>query len=166
MKAVRHVLAVLMMFAVACPLWAAEGKKAGAKKPPKCPAAERMERMLEGLTLTAEQKAKLEPIGKEFGPKLTEAIAKQDALLTPEQKKARAEAGKAAREAGKKGKEMMEAIDAALKLPDDQKAKFNDARKAVGELDKALRAKVIEVLTPEQQQKFKPAKPAKPPKQR
>ena len=119
--------------------------------------------MLAGLEISDDQKAKLGEIQKEFGPKLLEAMKAMDGILTPEQKQARAEAGKAARDAGKKGKEMADAVEAALKLSDDQKAKFTEARKQMGEIEKGLRAKVTEVLTAEQKAKLQ-KKPAKAPK--
>jgi Spy/CpxP family protein refolding chaperone len=133
------------------------------KKPPKCPAADRIERMLQGLTLSDAQKAKLAEVAKECGPKMVEANQKLDALLTLEQKQARVEAMAAAKTAGKKGKEMQEAVEAALKLTDDQKAKYTAARTAMGELEKGLREKVMGVLTPEQVEQVKKARqPQKP----
>lgn len=160
MKRARMILTLTGMFLIAAPLFAAAPKE-GAKKPPKNPAVTRVEKLLEGLTLTDEQKAKLEVLQKELGPKLLEASGKLDGILTPEQRRARAETSKAARDSGKKPKEVTEAVDAAMKLTADQKPKVAEARKVLAELDKALREKVLEVLTPEQKQKFKPANPPK-----
>jgi len=146
-------LAVVLL--MASPLLAGPGKR-GPKKEKKarpCPAAQRVERMLKGIDLTDAQKAQLKEIQKEFGPKLAEAMKKM-AVLTPEQKKARAEAAKAAKAAGKKGKEAREAVQAAVKLTDEQKAKMAEARKAMRPLEKELREKVLGVLTPEQKEKL------------
>ena len=50
------------------------GYLAGARKAPACPAAQRIDKMVEGLTLTHAQKASLAAVKKEYGPKLTAAI--------------------------------------------------------------------------------------------
>lgn len=159
MRSARWALVLAVGLAVACPLLAGEkkGGKGREKKPPKCPAAERVERMLQGVTLTDDQKAKLDEVKKEFGPKLAETMQKIDSVLTDEQKKARAEAATAAKAAGKKGKEMAQAIEEALKLTDEQKTKMAELKKQMGELEKSLREKVISVLTPEQKDQLKKA---------
>jgi hypothetical protein len=118
------------------------------------PAAQRAERMTEGLTLTAEQKAKLGEVCKDLGPKLMEAMKKVD-VLTPEQKKAEAEARKAAKEAGKTGKEASDAVAAAVKMTEEQKSKQAAGRKEMAALEKELREKVTAVLTAEQKEQLK-----------
>ena len=87
-----------------------------------------IDRNLKPVTLTDDQKSKLEDLKKEYEPKLKEAYAKED-VLTPEQKKAGEEAKKAAKAAGKKGKEVKDAVAAAVKETDDQKKQEKDARK-------------------------------------
>ncbi len=129
-----------------------EGKKE--KKAPPCPAAQRAEKMLEGVTLTDEQKTKLQALNAEYGPKLTEALKTAD-VLTPEQKKVRAEVMKDAKASGKKGKELAAEIEAKVKLTDDQKAKQAEAKKAVASLEKEFLAKVAELLTDEQKAQLK-----------
>ena len=111
-------------------------------------------RVTAGLTLTAEQKAKMDELCKDLGPKLMTIMKKMD-TLTPEQKKAQAEAMKAARDAGKKGKEAADAVAAALKLTDEQKAKQAEMRKEMAPLEKELREKVMAVLTSEQKEQLK-----------
>ena len=54
---------------------------------------------LSGLNLTAEQKAKLDALRKEYQPKLQDGSKVMESILTPEQKQAREEARKAARKA-------------------------------------------------------------------
>ena len=109
-------------------------------------------RILQGLDLSADQKAKLEDLKKELGPKLKEAGQKVDSILTDDQKKARADAWKAGQEAGKSMEEIRQAVEEALKLTDDQKTKMADARKAMGEVMKEAREKMLEILTPEQKE--------------
>ncbi|MGO8744995.1 MAG: YfdX family protein [Thermoguttaceae bacterium] len=94
---------------------------------------------------------------KDFAPKLA-AAAKDLHVLTPEQKKACA----AARAAGKTGEEIDQAVDAAVKLTDEQKAKLAAAKKEISALHKDLRQKVLAVLTPEQQKQLKKANSSAP----
>ncbi len=56
--------------------------------------------ILNGLTLTADQKAKVKELGKEYRPKFKAAF---DSILTDEQKKARDDAVSAAKANSKKG---------------------------------------------------------------
>jgi Spy/CpxP family protein refolding chaperone len=153
MRTARTLAMLALALVIACQALAAE-KKGQAKKEPPCPADQRITQWLEGMTLTDAQKAKLDELKKEFGPKLMEAMKKMPEL-TAEQKKAQAEALKAAQEAGKKGRELMEARNAAVTLTDQQKAQQAEARKAMASLEKELREKVTAVLTPEQQEQFK-----------
>ena len=122
------------------------------------------------LNLTDEQKGKIGGIVMEYDPKLVDAWKKWD-VLTPEQKKARDEV-LAEERAAKKPKAPIRisptmilvplpggrsrdkvdmAIDAAVKLTDEQKAIREEAHQAITALDKELLDKVMGVLTPEQQ---------------
>jgi Spy/CpxP family protein refolding chaperone len=105
--------------------------------------------MLKGLDLTADQKAKVKEVGKEFHSKMKAAA---DSILTDEQKKARDEAIKSAKDAGKKGREIQKAAREAVKLTDEQKAKMKDAMKPVA---KEIRDKLMAILTPEQKEQLK-----------
>jgi Spy/CpxP family protein refolding chaperone len=159
MRAARVVLILAVALLVASSALAGpkKGEQKQPKNPPKCPAADRIEKMLAGITLTDEQKAKLEEIKKEYGPKFVEAAEKMGSVFTDEQKKARAEAAKTAKAAGKKGKEIQEAIASATKLGDEQKTKLDEVKKQQGSLEKEFRNKVISVLTPEQKDQMKKA---------
>jgi len=161
MRLARIVLVLTFVMLIVSPLWAADKKdKKAEKKAPPCPAAQKIAAITKGLTLTAEQKTKLDAVAKEFGPKLVEANKKLD-VLTPEQKKARDEAIKEAKTAGKKGKELHQAVEAAVKLTDAQKAEQTDARKERSSLEKQLFDEVMGVLTPEQQKQVKAAQSSK-----
>jgi Spy/CpxP family protein refolding chaperone len=155
MRFARIALPVVVVLLVACTALAA-GKK-GDKKPATCPAAQQVDEMTKGLTLTGEQKASLADLKKEYGPKLMDAQKKVDCVMTPEQKKAALAAVKEARAAGKKGKEVHDAAAAAANLSDEQKTQMADAKKAAGALKKDLGKKVMSVLTPEQQAQVKKA---------
>ena len=95
---------------------------------------------------------------KQYAPKLKDLAQTRDNVLTADQKKARQDAIKAARAAGKRGPEVREAIQAAMKLTDAQKAKLADAQKASRTLNKEIMDKVNQVLTPDQQATLKKAR--------
>ena len=159
MRTAGTALTLVVALLIACSVLAAE-KKCDVKKAPACPAAQRVDKWVAGLTLTDDQKTSLTDLKKEYGPKLVAAIKKMD-VKTPEQKKATAEAVKEAKAAGKKGKELHQAVDAAVTLTDEQKTQLADAKKDVGALEKELRQKVMSVLTPEQKEQVKKAHKAK-----
>ena len=159
MRTARIALALVVALLLTCPVLAA-GKKSDVKKAAACPAAQQVDKIVKGLTLTDAQKASLTTVKKEYGPKLTAALKKLD-VQTPAQKKAAAEAAKAAKAAGKTGKEFHQAIDAAVKLSDAQKTQLASAKKEVGTLQKDLGKKVMAVLTPEQKEQLKKAHQAK-----
>jgi hypothetical protein len=106
------------------------------------------------ITLSEEQQTKLKALKDEYSPKLAALTAKQSEILTKEQQAARAEVTKANREAKKTGKEAQEAVNAALKLTDEQKAKWTAAQKEVQELRKTIEQKKRELLTEEQKAKL------------
>ena len=110
--------------------------------------------ILKNLDLTDAQKAKVEELKKEYGPKFKETLKKFGDILTEEQKKARAEAVKSAAAAGKHGKEVWEAVRAAVKLTDEQKAKLAEVRKQLHSLREEAKAKFVPLLTAEQKEKL------------
>ena len=160
MRSARIVLTLLAALSIACSALAADKCCPAKKKAPPCPAAQQIDKITAGLTLTAAQKTSFAGLKKEYGPKLMAAIKQLD-VMTPEQKKAAAEARKEAKAAGKTGKEIHQAVDAAVKLTDAQKAKSADAHKKVGALSKELKQKVLALLTPEQKDQLKKAAKAK-----
>jgi Spy/CpxP family protein refolding chaperone len=107
--------------------------------------------LLRGITLTDEQKAKVDDIKKEYAPKLAEAFKKMD-VRTDADKKAAADAEKAAKDAGKSRREIFAAGRDAVKLTDDQKKAQTDARQAMRTLGQEYRGKVMAILTPEQKE--------------
>ena len=165
MKLFRMTLAVAAVVCLAGALAAQEkpagegkGKGDGPRLSPVSQVFLRMERLrtaLEGLDLSQEQKDKLAKIREEAGPKMRESFEKMRDVLTEEQRTAVAEAGKKAKDAGKKGREMFLAVEASVKLTDDQKEKL---KKIADELNAAWRenvGKIREVLTQEQRDKLR-----------
>ena len=79
------------------------------------------------ITLSEEQKKKLDDLKKEHEPRLQAALKK--AQLTDEQRTAQREARQKARDDGKRGREAQEAVEAALNLTADQKEGRAEIRK-------------------------------------
>ena len=110
------------------------------------------------VTLTDEQQTKLEEVKKEFSPKVSELLDKKNGILTADQKKARADAVKAAKAEGKKGKDLTSAGEEAMKLSDDQKEQMAAVDKDLQALNKEIRGKITEFLTDEQKASLKKKK--------
>ena len=117
--ATRTLMVLALALLLASPLVAGEKKKGGRgkKKPRPAPVLVSVPKSVE---LTDEQKALLAKINEEYAKEFAELTKKIN--LTIEQRKAGTEARKKAKEDGKKGKEAQEAVDAAMKLTDEQKA--------------------------------------------
>jgi hypothetical protein len=122
-----------------------KGKRKGGN-----PAAGLLKKVDELADLTAEQKEKIAAIKKEHEPKVAEAAKKLNDSLTPEQRRARQEAQKAAKDAGKKGKEAQAEALAAMKLTDEQKKAYDAADKQLNDATTALRNALAGVLSDEQ----------------
>ncbi|HZL87819.1 MAG TPA: hypothetical protein VFB96_05530 [Pirellulaceae bacterium] len=123
-----------------------KGKRKGGN-----PAAGLLKKVDDLTDLTAEQKEKIAAIKKEHEPKVAEAAKKLNDALTPEQRRARQEAQKAAKDAGKKGKEAQAEAVAAMKLTDEQKKAYDAAQKQLDEANGALRSALAGVLSDEQE---------------
>ena len=107
------------------------------------------------ITLTDDQKAKVEAIKKEHGPKVAELTKKIDESLTDEQKKARKEAGDKARADGKKGKDLQSTVDEALKLTDDQKKQRAEVQPELTKLSLSIKEQIHGLLTDDQKTHYK-----------
>ena len=112
-------------------------------------------RFLKGLNLTADQKAEVEGLLKEYGPKLKEDRQAFESLLTPEQKKARQDAIDVAKAAELKARDLRKAVQKAIQLTPEQKAKQAELNKQVKAAHQELRQKVMDILTPEQKELLK-----------
>ena len=107
---------------------------------------------LRGLDLSAEQKAKLADVMKEYGPKFKETSEKMRDIYTDEQKAAIKEAVAKARADGKNFIETRKAVEDAVKPTPEQQAKLDSIRKDMEGVQKEIRGKVMDILTPEQKE--------------
>lgn len=153
MRAVRSVLLVGLVLAIAGTAWAQEGKKGrrGEGRGPGGPAGVQMlDFMLRGIELTDAEKANIEKVKKELEPQFKALQEKRDGVLTPEQKKAREEAVK-----GKEGREAFQAARDAVKLTEEQTKKLEEIRAEQGKLFQTAREKIMGALTDEHKEALK-----------
>lgn len=101
-------------------------------------------KQLEKAELTADQTAKITEVYAKVAKEVS--VKRTEGGITAEMLKKRTEAGKAAKEAGKKGKDMQEAVDAAVAMTPEQAKLFSETDVA---LNKA-RIEIAKLLTPEQ----------------
>ncbi len=160
MKSVLRTLAALAVAVLLAAGARAEDKKEvkkGAAKPKRDPFAAVFS-FPKSITLDDAQKAKVEALRKEYTPKMEAAQAKFEKIMTPERRKAQAEAIKAARAAGKKGRELGEAANAALKLSPEEQAQMKELNQGRIKLFMEIQKKKMELLTPEQREAVRPKK--------
>lgn len=154
MRRVSLALALLGVLALVTGTAAAEEKKADTKKAAK--ASDTAFTFPKQVQLTDEQKTKLEELKKEYGPKLDAIDARFGAIMTPERQKTAAEARKKAAADGKKGKELQEAVAAALNLPAEDQAKLKEAMAERSKLMQEITPKKTALLTDDQKAQLKP----------
>jgi hypothetical protein len=159
MRIARTVVTLALLSIAASPVFAAPGKKPAA---PKNTVAyyKTIDKSLNPVTLTDDEKTKLDALKKDYEQKFVDAYAKQN-VRTPEQKKAAAEARDAAKAAGKTRQEITKADNDAVKLTDEQKAQRKDANKALRALQTEFKGKVMDLLTDAQKKELDAAKPKK-----
>ncbi len=158
--ATRTFMVAMLALLFVAPL-SADDKKAKAKKGGKKPAARQaaglppyLKAALAKLDLNEDQKKQIAAIEKESGGMFAELRKAASAGLTAEQKKARAEAFKAAKADGKTGKDLQAAVKAALKLDPKQVEAAKKARADMQAFVAEVRGKVRNVLTDEQKKQF------------
>ena len=155
MKTILHTLSLLLLaLAVITPTFAADKANKAKKKKPAAVAV----KVPKGITLNEDQRGKLAALNKEFGPKLAACRKEAAGIITADQRKAQAAAIKEAKAAGKKGKEIREAAEAAANITEDQKTKLADCKKAMGALQKEIRAGLAGILNDEQKAQIKAGK--------
>lgn len=133
----------------------AKSKKGKKAKPAAVPAAFKLPN---GITLTAEQQAKLDDLKTQYATKLADAQKKISDVYTEEQRTRQMTARRDAAAAGKKGKELKAAVDAAVELTDEQQKQLADAQKDQKQLTKEVRKQVVALLSGEQKQQLKSKK--------
>jgi hypothetical protein len=142
----RFACGCLIAAIVASPSFAA-GKKNNAQRD----ATAGLQKKLQKADLPTDVRDKANKVLAEYGPKLREAQTASEAVLTAEQKAARATAQKAAKDSGKKRKEAAADVAAALKLTDEQKTKYAAAEKDLHSAQTALTTALRGVLNADQQ---------------
>jgi len=159
---VRGLFVFSLALTLATAVSAEEKKKDEAKKPAVNPIFTFNKNMKPAAT--EEQIKKLADLEKEYAPQLADLSKKASAIVTPERVKASVEARKKAIDDGKKGKEVQEAVDAAIKLTDDEKKTMKELNAARGKLNQEINKKKMGLLTDEQKESLKPKKKTEPKK--
>lgn len=108
------------------------------------------------IKLDDKQQEKLNALKQEYRPKLESIHARMAKFMTPERQKAAAAARKAARDAGKKGREIGEAVKAALKFSKEEEAQMREINQEHGKLLREIQQKKLALLTSEQRALLKP----------
>jgi hypothetical protein len=103
--------------------------------------------------LSEEQTAKVKELAKGANEKLTAIAKERTELIGADGQQKINEARKAAQADGKKGKDLQEAINAALNLTGEKAAQYKELQAKQQSVVTDLRKAVSEVLTPEQREK-------------
>jgi len=109
-----------------------------------------IKKKLASADLPTDAREKADKVIADDGPKLKDAQAKIDSILTTEQKQAQRQAQKEARTSGKKGKDAKADVAAAMKLSDEQKSKLSAAESELKSAQAALVRDLRSALSPEQ----------------
>ncbi len=138
----------LAALAIALPAFAAKKDKSKGRDP-----SASIKKKLDSADLSSDVREKVNKVLADDSPKLKEAQAKIDGILTNEQKQAKRTAQKEARTSGTKGKNARASIDAALKLTDEQKSKLSSAESDLKSAQTTLMKDLQSVLTSDQMAK-------------
>ena len=152
-KSCQFVLALALVFGLVTPGLCQDAKAKRLK-----PNAARKDRssvhLPKDITLTDEQKKKVEEIEKEYAPKMKDLHEKLKKVLTEEQKKARHNVTKDAKTGGKRGKEVQQAVKEAMKLTEEQQKEHKAIESKIRELRQEILEKVKPTLTDDQKAKL------------
>lgn len=146
----RFLLVALTIVFLAAPAFAAKKNKDKGKHD----AAAAIKKKLDAADLPADVREKVSKVLADDSPKLKEAQAKIDGLLTDEQKQAKRTAAKEAKTSGAKRKQAQSSIDAAMKLTDDQRSKLSAAENDLKSAEATLKKDLQSVLSSEQIEKL------------
>ncbi len=151
-KFVAAVVTCTLMLALAVPAQAQATAKKKEKGDAQPQAISQLNKSLEKVELTAEQKASLKEIqAKHKGP-LAELQKSRETLLGADVIKKMSEARKAATAEGKKGKDLQAAVNEAAGLTAEQTAKLDELQKKITAATTALKKDVLAILTAEQKE--------------
>ena len=120
---------------------------------------------LRGIEFSQSQQAQVEELRKKYTPQLIEIQQKYGSILTDEQRQAQREAFRAAREAGKQDAELRKAVEAAVKLTDEQKDQQAKIQQERGTLFAKIQEELRALLTDEQRKQLRPQGEARGPAQ-
>jgi hypothetical protein len=112
---------------------------------------------LPGIEFSKDQQAKVEEIRKEFSPKLADNQNRASAVFTREQLQARREARQKALGAGKQGQELRDAVEAAVKLTDEQQKQRAAIQEERDKLTAEIRTRLTALLTDQQRARLRQA---------
>ncbi len=142
-------LILTLVLSLAVPAQAQKKKNKGNAEPA---AIGQLNKSLEKVELTDEQKASIKEIlAKHKGP-LAELQKAKTALIGPEATKQMNEARKAATAEGKKGKELQAAVQEAAGLSEDVAKELDELQKKLTAAAGKLKTDVLAVLTDEQKE--------------
>ena len=110
---------------------------------------------LPGVEFSEDQRAKADDIREKYMPRLMEIQREHDGILTEDQRRQLRRALQDARDSGKRGKDFRDAVDAALKLTDEQKEKMAANQKARFELTGQIQEELRKLLTEEQRRRLR-----------
>lgn len=110
----------------------------------------RMMKLFTPANLTEEQKEQATAMIKKQVPKILAARKAKEALLTPEQKKARKAAVAKLKEQGVKGAKRVKGGIAAMELSDEELSQFNSANEKISKATQQIRRQITGLLSEEQ----------------
>jgi acetyl esterase/lipase len=159
-------LSIALSLVIACPVLSQDRRRP--QQPPQTPFQQIF--TLRGVEFTETQQGEVEDLRKKYMPKLLEIQRKHGSILTNDQRRAQREALQAAREAGKQGRALVEAVEAAVKLTDEQKEAQAELRKERDDLFAEIQKELQSLLTDDQRRQLRPQgrsrQPAQPPTHR
>lgn len=162
MRTFRLLLVTAVVAMVATNIMAQENQKKkqrkGARLHPMVQAVMRFE-MIEAavkkIDLTEQQQSKLSSARESIQPKMAELLKKVAGILGDEKMKELSDVAKKAKEAGKTPRQVAVAVNAAMKLSDEQAEKMAKLAEDVKTAQRELVKKMNGMLTDEQKEKFK-----------
>ena len=131
-----------------------KAKSEGKAKPKSTRGPKATQRVLGKIEIADDQKEKIAAIDQQFAEEFAALNKARADILTTEQKKAEKEAQAANKAENRNASESKKAVDAALNLTDEQKAKLKEWQKSQTEFNGKVVEALKKVLTSEQQEKL------------